>query len=340
MALFNGDAVIKTAIELALDDVRGNPWLIQDMMGQFVDNQYLRDKYGQKEIDRCKEWLGSDGPGGGNKIDVYMRHRIDRDQYPCITIELGSSSEREDMRHMADASSVVETIMPGDGVKTIPFVVKAFTPSSYDQASGLLEAPSEVDLRAVAPGMVLVNPANGEGWVIKELGGDNGLLIDAGTNLPAVSKFAVVPKYQFYRARREHSFFQESYTIGCHVVGDTAQLMWLHAIVVYALLRYREGLLEANDFTQSSISSGPITPNDSISEPGAENAWSRYVTLTGMVENTWLKTPRRIIESLQIKDGEGESELPGIKIISQDPPDELDDPGEQLWTTVEGDESE
>jgi hypothetical protein len=325
--IFAGDVVIKLAIQQGLEDLRKNPWLLDDILGQFSSEPAMASVYGKKEIDAAKEWFLN------NKIDIYMRYRLDKDQFPCITIALGSSSELDEMKHMADQSTEVVTLMPNDINKPISFVVKPFTPSSYDDDLGELVAPASVSLRQVRPGMILVDPDTGNGWVIRDV--KNKIIeIDSGLGVSA-KRFAVVPQYQIYKARREHSFFQESYSIGCHVHGDTAPLLWLHAIVVYSLLRYRESLLEARSFTQSSISSSDLVPNNDFGGPGGENVFSRYITLTGMVENTWLKTPTRVIEGIDIVEKqEGDVLKSGIKILSNlNSPEDLDTEDDS-WTTI------
>src|SRR5574338_219491 len=91
MGIFQGDLIIKTAIELGMEDMRKNPWLIDHMLGDVVSNQYLRDKYGQKQIE---------------------------------------------MKHMGDLSTETTVLMPNTIGKPIPYIVKPFTPKSYDHNTG------------------------------------------------------------------------------------------------------------------------------------------------------------------------------------------------------------
>jgi hypothetical protein len=325
MGLFNGDIVIKTAIELGMKDIRQNLWLIDDILSQVVQDEYLKDAYGQKEIDACKQWFAN------NNIPVYLRYRRDKDEFPCITIALQSSNEKIEMKHMGDASTEVETLMPEQIGKPISYIVKPFTPDNYDISNGEITVPNTVKINKVRPGMILVNPSNGNGYVITSVK-DQSIFIEPGIEIDAI-KLGVVPQFPFYRARREHTFFQETYSIGCHVHGDPAALLWLHAIVMYCLLRYREGLLEARCFTESAFSSSDFAPNNNFNNPGGELVYSRYINLTGQVEVSWLKTPQRIIESADLVDYD-EPFKGGIKIISRKAPDFLDTE-EDVWTTID-----
>jgi hypothetical protein len=331
--IFSGDVIIKAAIEQGLDDMRKNLWLVDDILSQMIDEPVLQKKYGQAEIDKAKQWLAN------NKISVNLQSRPgDKDELPCITIGLGSSNEIIEEKSMGDLSSEVIDLMPNKIGKPIPYILKPFVPLSYDEDTGIVTFPDDVDSKLVSEGMILVNPDNGQGYVILGRSGKNGIAIQTGIQISA-SKLAVVPKYQIYRVRREHSFFRETYHIGCHVHGDPSVLMWLHAFVVHILLRYREGLLEARSFAESSISSSDLVPNSDWGVPGGENVYSRFITLSGQVENTWLKTPRRVIENVQITDNISENEenqgfKGGIRILSQEAPSFLDNEDEP-WLTIE-----
>jgi hypothetical protein len=326
--IFAGDLIVKTAIELGIEDLKKNDWLIDDILSDVVEIPELAKKYGIKEINSCKSWLAA------ANISVTMKDRPgDKDEFPCVCISLGSSNECEEDKRMGDLTAEVVDLIPSKIGKPIPYILKPFTPASYDVDAGLIELPAEIDAGQVAEGMILINPESGAGAVIRGLGGENGIEIDEGIDLKA-SKLAVVPKYQIYRARREGSFFRETYNIGCHVSGDPSQLLWLHAIVAYSLLRYREGLLEARGFIETLINSSDMVPNNSWGQPGGDNVYSRYITLSGKVENTWLKTPRRVIESVKLADSTEEGFTGGIKILSDEAPEEIKQ-ADNLWITID-----
>jgi hypothetical protein len=322
--IFQGDIIIKTAIDLGIEDMRKNPWLIDHMLSDLVKIGYFSDKYGQKQIDACKEWFRN------AQIDVYMRAREDKDRLPCVTIQMGPSNEKPDMKTMADQSTDTTILMPQEIGKPIPYVVKPFVPVGYDQHTGLVEVPSSVDLGSIAAGMILVNPAKGQGYTITEVNPD-GIYIEPGLEIQA-SQFGVLPQYQYYKARIEHSFFDETYMIGCHAHGDTQTLLFLWSIVKYSILRYRESLLEANGFAESSISSAGPDFDEAFTTAGGEKAWTRFMTLNGQTENSWIKSPRRIIEVVNLREKTNAGYIGGISIISNTDPSIIDKT-ENLWYT-------
>lgn len=326
--IFPGDAIILTMIELSIDEMRKQPWLIDHMLEDFTNSIYLKDKYGQKQVNACKEWLLN------NQIDVYVRPRDDKDRLPCVTIEMGSSNEKEDMKHMGDLSPHKITLFPKEIGKPIPYVIKPFIPAGYAQSTGELEVPDTIDLTAVSPGMILVNPESGFGFKINSLG-PNSVFIEPNQNGIEGTQFGVLPQYKYYQARIKHSFFEESYTIKCHAHGDIQTTLWLWSIVKYAILRYRESLLEANGFAQSSVSSGAPGLNYEWTTDGGEKAYTRGMTLTGQVENTWIAQPQRYIETIAFREKEDCEYVGSIKVLTNlnSPPFIANTP--QSWTTVQ-----
>lgn len=331
--IFPGDAIIKAAIELGIEDMRKNLWLIDHMLEDLVANPYLKEKFGQKQVDACKEWFVN------NQIDVCLRPRDDKDRLPCITIEMGSSNEKSEMKSMADQSTESVMLLPNQINKPIPYVLKPFVPVSYDEDTGEISVSDNVDVGSVAPGMILVNPSNGNGYIIQSVG-PNTIVIEADQEIDA-AQFGVVPKYQYYEARIEHSFFDESYTIGCHAHGDVQPVLWLWSITKYSILRYRESLLEANGFAESSVNSGPPDLNVEFTTQGGEKAYTRTLVIHGQIENSWIKSPRRIIEVVALKDRISRKAYNGgIKILSNLDTPSFIDKSQEVWNTVNSSDDE
>lgn len=316
--IFPGDALIRTAIELGIDDMRKNEWLIEHMLSDFVDNRYMKDKYGKKQVDACKEWFAN------NNIDVYMRDIRDKDRLPCITIGVDTSTEKVDMKFMADQSTQTEILLPKRIDRAIPYIIPPFTPVGYDPTTGAVTVDGTINLELVAPGMLLVNPANGQAFPIIQI--DTLSILIKPNELFEASQLGVLPKHLFYKARVEHTFFQETYTIGCHAHGDPQNALWLHAIVLYSILRYRESLLEANGFAESFVNNSPLRPDDRFTGPGGEEAWQRTITLGGQVENSWIKSPRRFIENTIVD----------LKILSNLDTSAFVNSTPQSWETTDG----
>jgi hypothetical protein len=168
--------------------------------------------------------------------------------------------------------------------------------------------------------MILVNPDNGTGYSILEIVAE-GFRIEDSLDLDNVERLGVVPQFQYYTARREHTFFQETCQITCSAHGDPQTCLWLWTIALYSILRYRESMLEAQGFTQSTVASSPMDANSYYTTPGGEIVWNRSITLSGMVENSWIKSPRRIIENVALRKKSANGYKGGITILSNSEPD-------------------
>lgn len=324
--IFQGDIIILTAIQLGIEDMRKNEWLIDHLLQDLTSSVYLRQKYGQKQIDALKEWFRN------NQIDIYMRPRDDRDRLPCITIEMGPSNEKAEMKHLGDLSPHKTTLIPNQIGKPIPYVIKPFIPTGYNETTGELSIPDTIDLVPVSAGMILVNPDSGFGFKILGLG-VNSVFVQPNQSI-ASTQFGILPSHQYYQARVKHSFFEETYAIKCHAHGDIQNTLFLWSLVKYNILRYRQSLLEANGFAESSVSSGSPGLNAEWSTEGGEKAYTRGMTLSGQVQNTWIDEPHRYIETIALREKEECEYVGGIKIISNlNSPDFIAETP-QMWTTV------
>ena len=326
--IFQGDLIVKTAIELALEDMRKNSWLIEDVFSSLNENPILKKRYGMKEIQRAKDFIMN------NQIDVYMHHRIDKMNYPCITISIGNSNEDKSLATLGDQSVAFEEYDASEIGKPIKYLVAPFKPLSYDKETGILEIPTTIqEYRYLDQGMLLLDPKTGGAFTILGKAGEHGLAINPGSKLPK-GELVIIPRYHIYKARRERAISQEQYNIGCHVHGDPSFLIFLFSVVKYGLFRYREGLLEHNNFQLSNLTCTDMIKNEAMSE---ENIYSRWITLSGQVEESWIKTPKRFIEAVDINDpdrAEGVVLQDGIKILSQDAPLDIQDQ-DDIWVTIE-----
>lgn len=309
MAIFQGDVIFRRVIELTLKDIRENDWLIDDILSDFVSDPMLSGVYGQKEIDNAKKWIKE------NKVDVMLPHRMDVQNMPCVTINIGPNGEDKSLATMADQTPFFEDYTASDIGRTIPYIVEPFDIISYNQTTGFIETPSSVDITLISPGMVIVDPSTGGGYAIKNKT-TNGVFIAENTNL-TVTKLGILPQYRTWRARRERATFQERITIGCHCAGDPSSLLWLYSFVFYGLLRYREGVLESRNFQLSNLETSDMVRNSAFQDIG-ENVYSRFITITGQVENTWVKAPKRFFETVRLRDFEQEGNKAGIIIYNED----------------------
>jgi hypothetical protein len=312
--IFQGDAVLKTVVEMAIQDLRDNPWLIDDIFSQFTNNPHLKVKF-SKEIENCKEWFRN------NQINVYMSHIDTKEQFPAITIHVGDSVESIENARLGDLDVETVELDPESIGRTISYIVKPFIPVSYNSSTGTIVAPSGVNLKYAKKGMTLVNPETGESVEILNIKSSKTLQIAKDLNFD-FEQLGILPRYKLFDARRETAAFKETYHIGCHAHGKVSELMWLWSIVSYGLMRYRQDLLEADDFCISSLKSSEIIKNKAFE---TDKVFSRFIDISGLVQNSWLKAPRKRVEGVLLNDSEADlassdpdSFVGGVKVIGPD----------------------
>jgi hypothetical protein len=308
-------------IELGLADIAKNPWLLQDILGDTISNPYLRERYGS-QIESCKQWLAN------NRINIFLSERDDKMEFPCVVIELGTSNEKPEMKHMGDLSVESVKLIPNDINKPIPYVTKPAA-GTVNFTTGVFTFSTPVNTAIVAPGMILVDPTTGTGYVIQSVTLPNSVNLLPGFNLTAAA-YGIIPKYQYYETKIGHTFMEEPYKVTVNAM-DQQTLLWLHSIVAYSMLRYRQALLEKDGYAQSMISSSKMYPNPDYSDAG-QVIWSRDINLTGQVENRWYMQPHRIIEDISLGNGAGYQG--GVKIISNIT-DTFEDLSTVNWSTIQ-----
>lgn len=335
--IYQADAVLKSCVEFMIEDMKANPWLLDDIFSNFTTNVYLKKKYAT-QIQNVKDWFAN------NNIHVELGYVSDGPEYPRISIVLGNQTESEPMKTMGDASVDTVMLLPNQIGKPIPFIVKPFTPTSVDPVSGNIEVPANLKGYSKAvPGQIIVNTSTGKGTPILEIM-DDIIMIESGLDIGS-GTLAILPKYQYYEAKVEHTWMNANYKVICTGGSDVQQAIWLHDICLYGLFRYREGLLEALGLTESMINSEPLVQNSDMTD-GGQVAWERTISISGKIEQTFIKAPHRLLETAEFVDTNPNNACPapdmsgwasGIRILSN-----LDATPEQikedLWSAEEDEE--
>lgn len=284
--IFQGDIIIRTALVAALNDLRRNPWALDYVFSSLDKDELTKNVYGQKEIDKAKQWfLATD-------IPVVNALRVDNIRLPCISVSLQESGEQENT--LADKNYTTEEIY--DDV--YPILFGPFAALSYDATTGEMVMPPE--LIAVVPpneGM-LVEDVQGNIFTILQAEGEKAWF--APDSLISSSKLWLKSRFP-QKVQLESVNFRESYVIGCHSRGEPYECLYLHSIVLFALLRYRQEFLEKRGFERSAVSSTDLRINDSFD---AEVVFSRFVTINGVTRQYWPKNILGAVESVVVRDVE------------------------------------
>lgn len=278
------DIILRTAIIAGLSDLRANPDLLDYVFSSLPKDALTYRQYGEEQVSMAKQWFMS------QDIPVFMNTRLDDSKLPCITIALTGSSETEealgDVSYQTAEAAIQQPVIVYSG---------PFTPTKYDAVTGILGLPSDFTFD-VFPGMLL-RDGNGTTHTIEDV--IDATTIQLATGLNVDFRNSAIVNHGSTQVTVESVDFRETFEIGCHALAESAYLTYLHSIVVFILLRYKEELLESRGLERTTISSGPVTLNTSfqVSEP----VFTRMINLTGFVRNFWPKFIRGPLEGLTVE---------------------------------------
>ena len=282
--IFQGDVVIRKALLQGLDNLYNNPELLDDIFQSLVEDELTRDEYGAKQVDIAKKWFLD------TNIPVMMNFRVAEQAMPCIAISLQESVEAEQTH--GDVHYVPQQETEGDW----PALTDKFNPVRYSPTSGIMVLPADVmGNQLVAPGMFIVN-CNGQKFMIIENLGDDEIAL-APRTFGDFTDIVIRGSRPRYVTTIESLSFKETYQIGIHVMSEPSHLLFLHAIVKFILLKYKQDLLESRGFERSAISSTDFRRN---MEFDVEEAFSRYINITGYVRESWPKTKKPMIDVVNL----------------------------------------
>jgi hypothetical protein len=274
--IFQGDLIIETALRYGIKDARANPWAIECAFESLTEDPITISEYGKKQIDSMVRWVMK------TEIPVFLNTSIEDSRLPAITINLVDSVESDNT--LGDIH--YDPYVPDNS--TWPPLCKPFTPLKWTSTTGEMILPDTTATETyVFPGMKVIDRQS-IAYPILDVQTDSAdrtvVTIAPGT----IADFtgAVIKAKDPHVIAMESAEFRESYLIGCHVSGEPWQLVALHTFVEFILLRYRESLLEARGFEVSAISSTDFSKNQAF-DP--EQAWSRYVSLSGKCRKAWPK---------------------------------------------------
>jgi hypothetical protein len=281
LGIFQADVIIRSAIIAGIRDVLANDWLIDYVFSSLNRDGLTVNDYGQNEIDNAKKWLKNIDIDDVVVMDTYNGDI----RFPRITIKLESSTEEENT--LGDVHYVALEQMADPW----PDLVLPFTPTSYSPVTGTMVVPSSIpNLLELSTSMVLVTRA-GVPYAVTDVTADDTLVLTAGVN-DDFSNCTIRSVIPGMIRHMESAAFHETYVIGCHVHGESVYLTFLHSLLCFVLLRYRQTLFEGRGFEASHFSSTDFAKSEQF-EP--ENVYSRYISLTGIVRQYW---PKQIVPSI------------------------------------------
>lgn len=317
LGVFQPDVIIRSGIEAALADMRANPWLLEYVFASLPQDSLTWKEYGEKSVQAAKTWFLN------THIPIKIVPVLNELEVPCITISLTSSTEAVSETSLGDVN--YQSTETSD--RSWPSLTGPFTPKSYFPSTGIItlkETPvdfSTGNTISIAQGMSIIDTV-GRSHEILEVYDNVSFRISQGT-VADFRNSVFKPHRPAWMTHLESSPFNETYRIGVHVGGEPVLLTWLHSIVVFCLLRYKEALFEARGFERSTIQSSDFAREQQLE---TELVFTRYINMSGYVRHYWPKTVAPVIDAVVADairvSGLGEDvQVEGTGV----------DPNEQLW---------
>lgn len=229
-----------------------------------------------REKDRAKKWFLE------TEVSVLLTHRItDPIQFPAVSVSLESSTQ--DFSTLGDIN-----YEPNDVVNSNSFIsVIGPITGNYTPATGVLLI-NNPNRTPITPNMQVLDLATNKTYPIRDITLGTGtqlqLILDTNLNVNFKS-ISIIPPSQLLNVSLESALFRETYTIQSAVVGEPESAIWLHSVLMFCMLRYKQNYLEARGFTSTTISTGPLEKLPT----GEENIFGRSITISGFVRHSWPK---------------------------------------------------
>lgn len=275
LGIHQSEIIIRSALQQGLAEMRAKPWLLDYCFASLPLDTLTQKDYGQSLVDQAKAWfLQQDIPVKMNSANQPPT------TFPAISIQLVSSVEdaktHGDIHYEPFEDSDIDW----------PVLYGPFDAVSYNPMTGVLVLPTDVvDSIVLGPGQLIIDRIGGIHQILS-VNDERTVVVE--TNAVGDFSGAVIKGQKpAYVAHMESVVFQEQYQIGVHCQGQPEQLTWLHSIVTFILLAYKQTLLEARNFERSTISSSDFNDNPFLGGDSGELIYSRFITITGFVRQMW-----------------------------------------------------
>jgi hypothetical protein len=276
LGVFQSDIIIRSAIIEALADIEANPWLLRYAFASLANDPLTRTDYGEQEIERAKEWFLS------TNVNVVMNLNTNEIKFPAVSITLMASNEVEGEGTLGDVHYKPQE----DNDYEWPTVVGPISPTAYSVTSGIIAFdPATIpDSVVLAQGMIVVTKT-GVQYPILEVVDNATVQIQPGI-VTDLGGLTIKPSRPAFLTQLESTVYRETYAIGCHCDSEAVHLIYLHSVIVFALLRYKQALIEARGFERTTLTSADLRRDEQMLP---EMLYNRYIQISGTVRQAWPK---------------------------------------------------
>jgi hypothetical protein len=276
VGVVQSDIITRTAIIAGLQDLRDNTWLLDFAFAGLTQDRMTFSTYGEKTRDAAKKWFLA------TQIPVLSAPRAGLENNPPpVAITIQALSSDEDATTLGDVHHQTREDLESQR----PALTPVFDAAKYDAVTGYLTVPVNISQSLVLSTAMKVVDGTGKSHAIIDVIDNQTLQIAVGT-IADFRDCTIHSSFSPLVSTLESMVYRESYGIVCHALSEPEHLIWLHSLVVFVLLRYKEALLEARGFERSTFSSRGM---EGYQPEGGPMWFTRQVNLTGYVRHVWPK---------------------------------------------------
>jgi len=298
------DLVIESVIRDGLANINKNPTIINNIFESLLANYNLR-KYGEKELNRLREFVVK------KQIKVVHSFGEIDTNVPCYSIQLGNDIEAKREARLGDFDGEVTELFAEDSDEFQQTILVANqTPIKYEATSGKLSFDLSVDLGQVTKNKKFVN-ADGEfiivGAVINNMT-ERAIFLEKNLTIDVAKPGSILSQLNFkqYEINGIHS--DVSILVGVHS-KDALTTKYMYILLKY-FISSRKSDLAKWCFITSSFQGSDFTRNMEIR---GDMVYTRFMTVTGKVEDNWRGDEVELFDDLNIQVG-----VPGDQATTED----------------------
>jgi hypothetical protein len=286
------ELIIESLIRDGLQNVKADPTIIDDVFSQLT-RAYAQQKYGQTEIDKINALVQKD------LAVVFSYFEVDANA-PCISIMIGSDTEDKRRAHLSDDYGQMEEQIVDPVELEALHRVNNLEVSSYDPTTGRVAVTDANDLSPVFKGMIFVDSTDVEhiitGGIDNSLGSKSffiGKNEEVDFSDPTTCYIKSTLNYKLNEVRGLTG--DETLVIGVHS-KDSLTTKYLYILVKYFILSRKPDMIKRGMYLSSY--SGSDFGRDS--EYLGDQVKTRFLTITGKIDDTWRSDQVILIDSVEI----------------------------------------
>lgn len=289
MSILQPDLLWGTALRVAIADMRKNQYLLEDAYSDLIQDKYLKDFYGEKEVERFKAFIMKE-------IQVFIEHRPpDHIKLPYVCVKVGGAEEDTQKDALGDSynQQTVDPATLGGAAVASPIIAGPTTPISYDSLTGTITFGNDVNLTTsgVYDTQFVYDTVNNKSYPIQLVLDDSNLLIEPGSTPNLTGMLIKRTQDSIGQVRRSIWFYRtDSIELAS---SDGNEVMYLFTLIMYILLRYKKHLWDARNFAVSTISHSElyrISPNE---DPN--NVYGITIKVRGRTEQSVIESSKPIL---------------------------------------------